>query len=219
MIEIDEKNFIIDTGPDFRQQMLREDVDNIHAVLFTHEHKDHIAGLDDIRAFNFLKRKAIDVYAEKRVRRALHREYAYIFAETKYPGIPEIKLHNIDENPITIKGVKIIPIRAMHYRLPILGFRIGDFSYITDANYIPPEEMKKIEGSRIIAINALRKEKHISHFTIDEATAIINTLQPEKAYFIHISHRLGLHDEINKELPENIHLAYDGLQIEMEYRL
>ncbi|MGF1584756.1 MAG: MBL fold metallo-hydrolase [Bacteroidales bacterium] len=214
-IETGNKKLVIDTGPDFRQQMLREDIKELDAILYTHEHKDHIAGLDDVRAFNFIHQRAIDVYLEERVIPAIKREFSYIFAENKYPGVPRINLNMIDTLPFEAGEIKILPIRAFHYRLPVLGYRIGDFTYITDANYIPEEEKEKIIGSQFIVINALRKEKHISHFTLSEAVKLINEFSPRRGYITHISHQMGLHDEVQKELPPNILLAYDGLSVEM----
>ena len=215
MIETNGKTIIIDTGPDFRQQMLRENVTNIDAIIFTHEHKDHTAGLDDIRAFNYIKKMHVEVYAEERVQQALKKEFEYIFAEKKYPGVPEINLNTITTSEFYIGDIRIVPIRAIHYRLPVLGFRINDFTYISDCNYISEEEKEKIIGSKHIAITGLRKQKHISHFTIYESIALIEELSPMRGYIIHCSHQLGLYEEIQKELPKNVMLAYDGLQIEM----
>lgn len=215
LIEEKERTFVIDTGPDFRQQMLRENVKNMDAVIFTHEHKDHTAGFDDIRAFNFILQKKIDVYASTRVQEAIRREFAYIFSDFKYPGIPEINLHLIENKKIDIHGVEFIPIEVMHYKLPVFGYRVGDFSYITDANFIGPEEKEKLRNSKVLVLNALRKEEHISHFTLQEAVDLVKELKPEMAYFTHISHQLGLHKEIEKELPDNIRLAYDGLKLEL----
>ena len=214
MIEKDGKTLIIDTGPDFRQQMLREHVVNVDAILFTHEHKDHTAGMDDIRAFNFLKQKPMDVYAEERVQNSLRQEFAYVFAEKKYPGVPQVSLHTIDSNPFEADGVAVVPIRAMHYRLPILGFRIGDFTYLTDINFVSVEEKKKIVGSRYIAITGLHKERHLSHFNVREAIDFLEEFEPEKGYITHCSHRLGLYKDVQPELPLNIVLAFDGLRIE-----
>ena len=213
MIHIDDNVFVIDAGPDFRQQMLREDVKKLDAILITHGHKDHVGGLDDVRAFNYFQKKIIDVYAQKNVQEILRSDFFYAFEDDKYPGVPEIELHTIDENPFKINNDVIIPIEAVHYKLPIVGFRIKDFTYITDANYISEKELEKIKGSKIIVINALRRKKHISHFTLDEAVNILEQLQPEQAYLTHISHQLGLYDEVNKELPSFIKLAYDGLKI------
>ena len=213
LIEINGKTFVIDTGPDFRQQMLRANVKNMDAVVFTHEHKDHTAGFDDIRAFNFVNKKKMEVYASANVQDAIKKEFAYIFSDFKYPGIPEINLHLLENKPFSIEGIEIIPIEVMHYKLPVFGFRIGDFSYITDANYISDHEKEKIKNSKVLVLNALRREPHISHFTLDQAIELVNELKPEKAYFTHISHQLGLHADVEKELPENILLAYDGLKI------
>ena len=215
MIEAEGKVIVIDSGPDFRYQMLRAKVKHLDAIVFTHEHKDHIAGLDDIRAFNYRQEKAIDVYAVTRVQEALKREYAYIFAEMKYPGIPEINLKTIDLNPFMVDGIKFIPIEVMHYKLPVLGFRIGDFTYITDAKTISEHEKQKIKGTKTLVINALQIEKHISHFTFVEAIAFAKEIGADKTYFTHISHRLGRHQAILSLLPKNITLAYDGLVLEI----
>lgn len=216
LVEEDNTVLLIDSGPDFRQQMLREKVNRLDAILYTHEHKDHIAGLDDVRAFNFLLQKPIDLYLEERVLEALKREFAYVFAEYKYPGIPQIIPHLINGEEFQINGIKVIPIRAFHYKLPVLGFRIGDFTYITDANYIAEEEKEKIIGTRYLVVNALRKQKHISHFTLNEAVKLINDFSPRRGYIIHIGHQMGLHEEIQKELPPNIMLSYDGLVVEIQ---
>jgi phosphoribosyl 1,2-cyclic phosphate phosphodiesterase len=215
LIEVSGKNFVIDTGPDFRQQMLRENVDKLDAVIFTHEHKDHTAGFDDIRAFNFISGKAIEVYASGSVQEAIKREYPYIFSGVKYPGIPQVNLHLIENKKFQIEGAEIIPIKVKHFKLPVLGFRMGGFTYITDANHIPEEEKEKIRGSEVIVLNALRREPHISHFTLEEAIELMLELKPKKGYFTHISHQLGRHEEINKELPDFIELAYDGLKLEL----
>lgn len=213
MIEDNNNCFVIDTGPDFRQQMLREDVKKVDAIIFTHEHKDHTAGFDDIRAFNFINKRKMDVYASERVQSALKREFAYIFSDFKYPGIPEIELHTIENKLFEINKTQILPIEVLHYKLPVFGFRINDFTYITDANYISEKEKEKIKGSKVLVLNALRREEHLSHFTFDQAIDLVNELKPEMAYFTHISHQLGLHNEVEKELPSNIKLAYDGLRI------
>ena len=215
LIEHGESVFVIDTGPDFRQQMLKANVQRLDAILITHEHKDHVAGLDDVRSFNFRTGKAVNLYAEKRVQEAIKREFAYIFADYKYPGVPDIKMHLIVNKPFNIKGVDIIPIRAMHYKLPVFGFRIGNFTYITDTNYISEDEMQKIYGSEIIVINALRIKEHLSHYNVEQAIEVINKTAPKQAYLTHISHAMGLHESVQKNLPENVFLAYDGLKLEI----
>lgn len=213
LIETDDMTAVIDSGPDFRQQLLRENVKKLDAVVFTHEHKDHIAGLDEVRAFNYLNGKPVDVWATERVQVALHREYPYIFSEEKYPGIPEINLHTIGTSPFTIHATEWLPVDVLHYRMPVKAFRIGDFGYVTDCNYIHDEEKEKLKGLKVLVINALRREKHVSHFTLAEALEMLQELKPERAYLTHISHQLGLHDEVSKELPPNVELAYDGLKI------
>jgi phosphoribosyl 1,2-cyclic phosphate phosphodiesterase len=213
MIEDEGKVIVIDSGPDFRCQMLREKVQRLDAIVFTHEHKDHIAGMDDIRAFNYKQDGPIDVYATERVQEALKREFHYIFAKFKYPGIPQLTLHTIDDEPFFIGDLKFIPVEVMHYKLPVLGFRINDFTYITDAKTVAEKEVKKIKGSKVLVINALQKQEHISHFTFDEAIAFAQSIGAEKTYFTHISHRLGKHADIAKILPPGIELAYDGLKV------
>jgi phosphoribosyl 1,2-cyclic phosphate phosphodiesterase len=215
MVETATTTFVIDTGPDFRQQMLREQVQKMDAIVFTHEHKDHIAGLDDVRAFNFIQQKHMDVYATLRVQSAIKREFAYIFAEEKYPGIPLINLHQIDLNPFKINDIELIPVEVMHYKMPVLGFRIANFTYITDAKSISKIEKEKIKGTKVLVLNALRREEHLSHFTFQQAIDLVNELKVEQAYFTHISHQLGLHDDVSKELPPHICLAFDGLKIEL----
>jgi len=213
LIETKGKTLVIDTGPDFRSQILRAGVKDLDAVLYTHEHKDHLAGLDDVRAFNYKHGREMPIFATERVQKQLKQEYYYIFENHNYPGVPKIRLHEIFDDAFYVSGVEVTPIKVLHYKLPVLGFRVGDFTYITDANYIAPEEMDKIRGSKVIVLNALRKEKHISHFNLDEALEIIKELNPEKAYLTHISHYLGKHDEVSLELPENVEIAYDGLVI------
>lgn len=216
MIETDGKVFVIDTGPDFRTQMLRENVSVLTAVIFTHEHKDHIAGLDDVRAFNFIQHRPMDIYAAENVQKAIQREFHYVFSGVDYPGIPRINLHLIeDAAPFVIEGVKFIPIRVFHYKMPVLGFRIGDFTYITDANKIPEGEKEKIRNSKVLVLNALRREHHLSHFTLEQALELMHELKPEKGFFTHISHQLGLHEEVEKELPEFVRLACDGMKVDI----
>ena len=218
MIHIKGENHVIDSGPDFRSQMLREKVKTLKSIVFTHEHKDHVAGLDDVRAFNFKEKREMNVYASLRVQEALNREYQYIFAELKYPGIPRINLDTIYNKPFEIdEGIQITPIEVMHYKLPVFGFRIGDLTYITDAKTISKEERKKIAGSNTIVLNALRKEPHMSHFNLEEALEFIEEMKPNKAYLTHISHLFGTHSEIEKELPKNVFAAYDGLTLDFTY--
>jgi phosphoribosyl 1,2-cyclic phosphate phosphodiesterase len=207
------QSIVIDTGPDFRMQMLREGIKKLDAVLFTHEHKDHTAGLDDIRPFNYYQQADIPIFGRLAVLEQLQREYAYIFNEKRYPGVPQVACVEIDHNPFQINGIGITPIPVLHYKLPVFGFRIGDFSYITDANHIPEESYALLEGTEILVLNALQKEAHISHFTLDQAIEQALRIGAKKTYFTHISHRLGLHDKVEKELPEGIFLAYDGLKL------
>ena len=207
------QSIVIDTGPDFRMQMLREGIKKLDAVLFTHEHKDHTAGLDDIRPFNYYQQADIPIFGRLAVLEQLQREYAYIFNEKRYPGVPQVDCVEIDHNPFQINGIGITPIPVLHYKLPVFGFRIGNFSYITDANHIPEESYSLLEGTEILVLNALQKEAHISHFTLDQAIEQALRIGAKKTYFTHISHRLGLHDEVEKELPEGIFLAYDGLKL------
>ena len=211
LLETDKTTLLFDAGPDFRQQMLREHVTKLDSILLTHEHKDHIAGLDDVRAFNYKSQDAIDIYAEERVQKAIKKEYSYVFSEYQYPGIPKMRLNSIPDNSFNVKGIQIDPIRVFHYRLPVYGFRVGNFAYITDANYIPEESKEKLFGIKYLVINALRKEKHISHFSLREAIDFIREISPKKAFITHISHQMGLHAEVSKELPQGIILAYDGL--------
>jgi phosphoribosyl 1,2-cyclic phosphate phosphodiesterase len=213
MIETEGKTIIIDSGPDFRQQMLRENVNNINAIIFTHEHKDHVAGLDDVRAYNFVLKKRIDIYAEKRVQDALEREFAYIFAEYKYPGIPEITMHLIDNQFFNVEGIQIQPIRVHHYELPVYGFRIGNFAYLTDVKTIPEVEKEKLLNLDVLIINALRKEEHISHLNLSEALELIRVIKPKQAYLTHLSHRFGLHAIEEPKLPINVKIGFDGLKI------
>jgi len=208
-------NLVVDTGPDFRQQMLRAGVKYVDAVLYTHEHKDHIAGMDDIRAFNYVLQKHMDLYLNERVEQALRREFSYVFAEEKYPGIPLINLHRIDNAPFIVQNELIEPVEVMHFKLPVLGFKFGSFCYITDANYIAEEEKKKLFGLDVLVINALRREKHVSHFTLAQALDLVAELRPKRALLTHISHQLGKHAEVSLELPEGVELAYDGLVIDL----
>ena len=216
MVETGTINLLIDAGPDFRQQMLREHVTKLDAILLSHEHKDHIAGLDDVRAFNYRSQDAIDIYCEERVQKMVKKEFSYVFSEIQYPGIPKMRLNDIPEDQFIIKNNSIVPVRVFHYHLPVYGFRIGSFAYITDANYIPEESKERLYGVKYLVINALRKEKHISHFSLREAIDFIREISPKKAFITHISHQMGLHSEVTKELPPEISLAYDGLNFTCE---
>lgn len=214
LIEIEDLRMVVDTGPDFRYQMLRAKVQKLDAVLFTHPHKDHIAGLDDVRAFNRLQGSAIDIYADEYVQEALKREFYYAFQPQKYFGIPQLNLHEINESQsFYIKNIEITPILVFHYRMPVLGFRIEDFAYITDAKTISKEEKDKLRGVKTLVLNALQKESHISHLTLSEAIELAEEIGAETTYFTHISHNMGLHEEVSQELPPQMHLAYDGLII------
>ena len=212
-VEMNGIHIVVDTGPDFRQQMLRERIDKVDAILFTHAHKDHTAGMDDIRSYNFSQKKDMPIYARKEVQKQLKQEFSYIFSTSTYPGIPKVELITLNGNPFEVREQTVVPIAVMHHQLPVYGFRFGDFTYITDANFISEGEKEKIKGSKVIVLNALQKEDHISHFTLDEAVEVMQELHPEKGYFTHISHRLGLHMDVSKELPDNIELAWDGLQL------
>ncbi len=215
MIEHNDKSIVIDTGPDFRQQMLRENVKDIEAVVYTHEHKDHTAGMDDIRAFNYFSKKDIPLYANKLVEKSLRRDFHYAFGELSYPGVPKVHIINIEKDTkFEIADIPFQTIEVMHYKLPVLGFRIKDLCYITDVNYISEEEKEKIKGCKILILSALRIEKHISHFNLQEALEVIAEIKPEKAYLTHISHQLGEHNKISEELPQNVFLAYDGLKLD-----
>jgi phosphoribosyl 1,2-cyclic phosphate phosphodiesterase len=211
LLELGGKVLLFDAGPDFRQQMLRENVRKLDSIILTHEHKDHIAGMDDVRAYNFKSQDAVDIFAEERVQKAIRKEFSYVFSEYQYPGVPKMRLNDIPDQMFIVKGIEVLPIRVFHYHLPVYGFRIGDFAYITDANYIPEESKERLFGVKYLVINALRKEKHISHFSLREAIDFIREISPKKAYITHISHQMGYHAEVSKELPSGIMLAYDGL--------
>lgn len=215
LIENGENTVVIDSGPDFRQQMLRYNIRVLDAVVFTHGHKDHVAGLDDVRAYNYIQKKPMDIYAEENVLSVIKREYPYVFAENKYPGVPELSMHKIINESFFVESMQITPIRAFHHLLPVFGYRIEDFAYITDVNRVPDEELIKFSGLKCLVVNGLRKEKHVSHFNLEEALEFIGTVKPQKAYISHISHLMGLHAEVEKELPPNVHLAFDGLSLEI----
>jgi len=213
-IETSHQSFVVDTGPDFRQQMLRERVKRIDALLFTHGHRDHTAGLDDVRAYNFMQKMDMPVYGAQPVLDQLKIEYAYAFIKDSYPGIPRLLLNLIDDEPFSVNGIKVLPLPVMHLKMPVHGFRFGNFSYITDANFIPEETLDKLSGTEILVLNALQREPHISHFNLEEALLMADTIKPKLTYLTHISHKLGTHADVTKELPSNVLLAYDGLQLE-----
>ena len=214
LLSVGDKNILFDIGPDFRQQMLREQVDHIDAILITHAHRDHVAGLDDIRSFNYVQRRKMDVFLNAEARVAIERDYHYIFEPHEYPGLPEAELHTVT-GQFMAAGLEVTPIKAMHKDLPVLGYRIGDVAYITDANHIAPEEMEKLQGVKVLVINALRKAKHFSHYCLPEALEVIERVGPERAYLTHMSHEMGLHAEVSAELPEGVELAYDRLTVEI----
>lgn len=215
LVESRNTTLVVDTTPDFRYQMLRQKVKHLDAVLFTHPHKDHIAGLDDVRAFNYFQEQPMQLYANQMTNDALMREFAYAFADKKYPGVPNLELNTIGLEKFLIGDIPIIPIQVWHLKMPVFGFRFGKFTYITDANRIDESEKEKIRGSEILVVNALRNEKHISHYTLNEAIELVQELNIPEAYFTHISHQLGKHEEIEKRLPTGIHLAYDGLTLNL----
>lgn len=213
MIQSDTTTIVVDAGPDFRAQMLRAGVEKLDAILFTHPHKDHVAGLDDVRAYNFFSGLPMQVYANEMTQEVLIREFPYAFSEMRYPGVPDIRLNSISVDPFAIGDIPVLPIEVWHLKMPVLGFRFGDFTYITDANKIEAEEKNKIIGSKLLVLNALRKEKHISHFTLEEASELVDELNVPFGLFTHISHQLGKHEDINASLPPSRQLAYDGLTL------
>ena len=216
LVQSSSTTLIVDAGPDFRNQMLRHKIKRLDAVILTHPHKDHIAGMDDIKAFNYFTRKAMRVYADSATEAAVRRDFYYAFSNNRYPGIPEFEMNHIGSTSFTVGDIPILPILVWHLKMPVLGFRFGKFTYITDANFIDDTERDKIRGSEVVVLNALRKEKHVSHFSLQEAIDMVRELEVPLAYFTHISHQLGRHDQVEAELPEGIHLAWDGLTVELE---
>lgn len=204
---------VVDATPDFRQQMLRKNILHIDAVLLTHPHKDHLGGLDDTRGYQFIQQQPTHIYGNELTLEGVKKELFYAFEEKKYPGVPVIDLYEINLEPFSIGDIPIIPIQVWHHKMKVFGYRFGPFTYITDANRIDKGEKDKMRGSQILVLNALRREKHISHFTLDEAIALAQELRVPQTYFTHISHQLGRHGEVNDELPQGIQLAYDGLQL------
>jgi len=213
MIETEGQCLVVDAGPDFRQQMLTHQVRHLNGILITHEHVDHIFGLDDIRAFNWVQKQATDIYAEERVQIAIRRIFDYVFSTWKYPGIPQMHLHLIENSSFMINDLEIIPVRGYHYKLPVFGFRFGKIAYVTDVNHLEDAEIEKLQGLDVLVLNALRKEDHISHYSLNQALEVIAEVKPGKAYLTHLSHQMGFYDEVQAELPENVFLAYDGLEI------
>jgi phosphoribosyl 1,2-cyclic phosphate phosphodiesterase len=214
LIGVNNQNIVIDTGPDFRQQMLTNHVTHLEAVLLTHGHKDHLGGLDDIRAFNYFQKRAMDIYGSREVLDIVEKDFSYAFGEERYPGVPDMNLHPITNQLFQIGTLDILPVEVVHYKMEVFGYRINDFVYITDASFIDEVELKKLRNVKILVLNALRKAKHYSHFNLEEALAIIDQVKPEAAYLTHISHQMGLHHQVQSELPENVFLAYDGLILE-----
>jgi len=214
LIETESTTVVIDSGPDFRQQLLRAKVKKLDGLVFTHSHKDHVAGMDDVRAFNFLQGKPVDIFASTETQEVIRNEFPYIFSNLDYPGIPKINLFTIDKDtPFIIGDIHLQPIEVLHYKMPVLGFRINDFTYITDANYISNDELTKVMGTKYLVLNALRREPHISHFTLEEAIDLSKKINAQSTFFTHISHQLGLHKDVEKELPNGINLAYDTFSI------
>lgn len=214
MITWNDQNFVIDAGPDFRQQMLQHEVKTLRAVVFTHEHKDHLAGLDDVRAFNYREQRDMEVFCTEAVEEALRREYHYVFSGARYPGIPSINLNRIVNSAFELPdGPVLTPIEVMHYKMPVFGYRIGDFTYITDAKTVSDEEVEKVIGTKVLMVNALHRSEHLSHFNLEEALEFIDKVKPEVAYLTHISHLFGRHEEIERILPPNVFAAFDGLEL------
>ena len=218
LLQVGDDNILFDIGPDFRQQMLTNKVEHLDAILITHAHRDHVGGLDDIRSFNYVQHRKMEIYLNDIARTAIERDYHYIFDYHEYPGLPEANLHTVDGEKFAVcEGrVEVLPIKAMHKDLPVLGYRIGSLAYITDANYIAPEEMVKLKGVNVLVVNALRKEKHFSHYCLPEALEVARQVGAERTFLTHMSHDIGLHAEVQEELPEGVFLAYDNLQIDIK---
>ena len=218
LVETDEgKNILIDIGPDFREQMLREKVSHLDSILITHAHRDHVGGLDDIRSFNYVQHCKMEIFCNREARTAIERDYHYIFAYHEFPGLPEANLHEVSgDEPFEAAGVEVMPVKAMHKDLPILGYRIGKLGYITDANHIEPRELDKLSGVDVLVVNALRKTKHFSHFCLEEALEVIKEVKPNRAYITHVSHEMGLYAEVNGELPEGVQIACDGEKVTIQ---
>ena len=215
LVQTETTTLVVDTTPDFRYQMLRTHTNHLDAVVYTHPHKDHMAGLDDIRAYNFTSKKAMNIYANSLTEEAVRRDFYYAFTDTKYPGVPELNLITIDESPFLVGDIPVQPVQVLHHKMPVYGYRFGDFTYITDANRIEEAEKEKIRGSKVLVLNALRRESHISHFTLTEAVALAIELEVPEVYFTHISHQLGKHEDVNRELPPHIRLAFDGQTVRL----
>lgn len=215
LVEVDGVNILIDAGPDLRQQLLRCGVTRLDALLLTHEHKDHTGGIDDVRPINFLMKTPLNIYGQPRVMKAIRNDYSYAFGPDQYPGVPQLVLNPLQPEPFEVKGVEVIPVKVRHMTLPIFGYRIRNFGYITDASFISETEKKKLRGVKVLVINALRREQHYSHFNLEQALAIIDEIKPERAYLTHVSHRLGKYVDVSQELPQNVFLGIDNQVIEV----